>query len=211
MLYKSIHLIRTYWIVVLIGTILTGMLWFISNQGDAITKLESDVKVTEGLLVEAEKTLAGLNREFDAKAHQKEINARTVSARKIGKDMIAVDDALTAFYKTNAPLPEDKNQRDALYKNLEAVKKKNTELTGAGEADHIKTWKLNPEWKLKLESIITYQDTDRVPIVFSMTTKVGKSAGLVYAVYDVTNHRLQNVTRHYTTVGLQDEVDVGGI
>lgn len=205
-----LHVIKTYWIVAVIGAVIVGMVLFMGNQSKAIAKLQEDVVTTEGLVADAEKTLTGLTNEFDAKAHQAKIKERTVSAEEIGKAMIAVDNELTAFYKSNEPLPEDKKEREALFAKLEEAQVKNTALTGAGEGDHIKTWQLNPEWTLTLESVVTYQDTDRVPIVFSMTTKDGKSAGLIYAIYHVDSGTLSDISRHYTTDGLNDEIDVGG-
>ncbi|PAF27345.1 hypothetical protein CHH61_03740 [Shouchella clausii] len=212
MLGKCFQAIKTYWLVIIIGGGVAGMLIFMSNQSKVVAELESDIETIEELLVDAEKNKVALEEEFDAKAHQQRIKERTVSAEEIGKEIIEVDDVLTAFYKTNEPLPEDKKERDALFARLEEAKKKNTELTGATEADHIKTWQLNPQWTLTLESVLAYQqDSDRFPVLFLMETGDGKSAGLIYATYDVTNHTLSNISRHYTTDGLKDEVDVGGI
>lgn len=204
------HMIKTYWIVAVIGAGTVGMVLFMVNQSKAIAMLQEDVVTTEGLVADAEKTLSNLDIEFDAKEHQAKIKERTVSAEEIGKAMIAVDDELTAFYKSNEPLPEDKKEKDALFAKLEEAQLKNTTLTGAGADDHIKTWQLNPEWTMTLESVVTYQDTDRVPIVFAMKTKDGKSAGLIYAIYHVDSQTLSNISRHYTTNGLNDEIDVGG-
>lgn len=202
---------KVYWIVLVMGVIIIGMLVFMSMQSKDATKLQEDVAATEGLLADAKATRVSLNREFDAKKHQAKVKARTVSATKIANEMIAVDNALTTFYKTNEPLPSNKAERDRLLKRLDKMKEENTRLTGASDADHIKTWQLNPKWSLKLESVVTYQDTDFVPVVFSMKTKSGKSAGLIYAIYDVNDHQLDNINRYYTTVGLEDEVDVGGM
>jgi hypothetical protein len=211
MLLKWLSVIKTYWVVVLMGAIVMGMLVFIHNQAEAISDLEESIETTEGLIADAKVAQSGLKEAFDREEHQEEIEQRTVSAKNIGQEIIEVDDALTAFYKTIDPLPEDKNERDSLFAELETAQTKNTELTGAGEADHIKTWQLNPEWTLKLESVVTYQDTDRVPIVFSMETADGKLAGLVHTIYNVNDHTLSDISRHYTTDGLQDEADVGGI
>lgn len=210
MLEKGLQALKTYWIVVLMGIGVIGMLLYMSSQNKVIAKLESDVATTEGLIVDAETALSGVTKEFDVKAHQARIKKRTVSAKEIGNEMIAVDNALTAFFKTNAPLPKDKKEKATLLAALDEAKAKNTTLTGAKESDHIKTWQLNPEWKLTLESVVTYQDTDRVPVVFSMKTKAGKAAGLIYATYDVNKHTLTNISRYYTTDGLKDEIDVGG-
>lgn len=211
MLWRGLDALKTYWIVVVIGIAIIGMLLYMSSQNKVVLKLESDVATTEELIAEAEATRSKLTTDFNVKEHQAKIKERTVSAKEIGREMIEVDDALTAFYKTNEPLPTDKKEKDALFKALEKAKEKNHLLTGANESDHIKTWQLNPEWTLTLESVVTYQDTNRVPVVFSMKTKAGKAAGLIYADYDVDKHRLTNINRYYTTDGLQDEIDVGGV
>jgi hypothetical protein len=211
MLLRGLHALKAYWIVVAIGIVIVGLLLYMSSQNKVMSKLESDVAATKGLIADAEATRSGLMTEFNAKEHQAKIKERTVSAKEIGSEMIAVDDALTAFYKSNEPLPTDKKEKDALFKALDEAKEKNILLTGAKEADHIKTWQLNPEWTLTLEYVITYQDTDHVPVVFSMKTKAGNAAGLIYAIYDVDKHMLTNISRHYTTDGLQDEIDVGGV
>ncbi|MCC2248989.1 hypothetical protein JUJ52_03325 [Virgibacillus sp. AGTR] len=211
MLARLLHVIKTYWIVVIIGAVVMGMVLYMSNQNKAIIELEADIKTTNELVADAKKTRSDLDKEFDAKAHRTAIKERTVSAKEVGKEIIAVDNILTAFYKTNEPLPENKEEKEALFAKLEEAKAKNTELTGAKESDHIKTWQLNPEWTLTLESVVTYQDTNHVPVVFSMKTKDGKAAGLIYAIYDVNDHSLNNISHHYTTHGLQDEIDVGGM
>lgn len=211
MLLNGFKIMKSYWFVLVIGAGIVGMMWFTSNQTKAIAELELDVATTKGLIADAEKTRSGLAEEFNTKKYQEKIKERTVSAQKIGKQMIEVDDALTAFYKSNKPLPKDKTEKDRLFSGLEAAKAKNVELTGAKEADHIKTWQLNPEWSLSLESVITYQDTEYVPVVFSMKTKDGKAAGLVYARYNVNKQTLEDINRYYTTDGLKDEIDVGGV
>ena len=187
------------------------MLIFIQNQNKAIGQLESTVESTQESLDEAKATEKDVSQDFDTKAHQKTIKERTVSAKGIAKEIIAVDDTLTAFYKTSDPMPKDKKEKQALLDSVEKAKEENTKLTGADEADQIITWQLNPEWTIKLESVVTYQDTDSVPIVFSMKTKKGKDAGLIYAIYNVDSHKLTNISRHYTTDGLADEVSVGGV
>lgn len=211
MLSRAFDWLREYWIVAIIGAVIIGMMVFMANHSKDVAKAKEDVETVKELLADAKKTQSGLSVEFDAKAHQEQLKERTVTASEIAKEIIAVDDILTAFYKTNEPLPQDQKERDALFAELEKAKAENTRLTGAKEADHIHTWKLNPEWTTKLESVVTYRDTDRIPLVFSMTTKDGRSAGLIHAIFNVNNYQLENVTRHYTTVGVQDEVDVGGM
>lgn len=211
MMKRFIQGMKVYWILLPVGVGIVVMLVIMSSQSKDITKLEADVETTKELVSDAEKTHSSLGDKFDAEKYQEEVKERTVSAKQIGKEIIAVDDTLTSFYKTNEPLPDDKKKKDALFEKVNDAKAKNSKLTGAKESDHIKTWQLNPEWTLKLESVLTYQDADRVPVVFSMKTKDGKSAGLIYAVYRVKSHTLDNISRHYTTDGLKDEIDVGGV
>ncbi|WP_078598690.1 hypothetical protein [Evansella clarkii] len=211
MLLKCLHILKTYWIAVILGIAVVIMLSFIPGHKEDIAELEAAIERTKELIADSEKISSDLEKEFDADEFMEEMEQRTVSATQIGKEMVKVDDVLTAFYKTHESLPEDEDERDALFAELEEAQAKNTELTGAGEADHIKTWQLNPEWSLELESVITYQDTERFPVVFKMKTKDGKLAGLVHAIYNVSDHRLSSINRHYTIDGLRDEADVGGI
>lgn len=211
MLDKLITGLKTYWIPILMGFVVIGMVVYMGNQNNDIDKLEADIATMQELIDDANATYAKISKEFDPEQEQKRIEQRTVSAKKIGKEMIAVDNALTSYYKMSEPLPEDEEKKKALFDKLEKAKAKNTKLTGAEEGDHISTWQLNPEWTLKLESVVVYQDTNQIPVVFSMKTKDGKNAGLIYATYDVNDHMLDNISRHYTTVGLDDAVDVGGI
>lgn len=187
------------------------MTYTVVQQNKEIASLEKANDEAKVEMVNLKQELADSSEKFDKKKHQKQVKERTISAQKIGKEMIAIDDELTTFYKTSDPLPKDKKAKDAIFKKLEAAKRENTRITGASEADHIQTWQLNPDWTLKLETIVAYRDTDRVPILFSMTTKKGKPAGLISATYDVSNHMIDDVARHYTIDGLKDEVDVGGM
>ncbi|MEW4426019.1 hypothetical protein AB1I68_00830 [Paenibacillus pabuli] len=207
---RPVGLLKVYGIPIVLGLIALIMVVLIWQQNKTIDTLESDIAGTQELIQGAEVTKEKVDEPFDSKEHEEILQSRTVSAKKIGAEIIAVEDMLASFYKTNEDLPEDQAAYDELFNNLEKAKAENTRLTNATESDHIQTWKLNPEWTLKLESIVTYQDTDNVPVLFSMTTKSGKSAGLIYAVYDVANYKLTNISRHYTTDGLDDEADVGG-
>lgn len=187
------------------------MTYTVVQQNKEIASLEKSNEEAKSEIVELRQDFADASEKFDKKKHQKQVKERTISAEKIGKEMIAIDNELTTFYKTSDPLPKNKKAKDAIFKKLEAAKKENTRITGANESDHIQTWQLNPDWTLKLETIVAYRDTDRVPILFSMTTKKGKPAGLISATYDVSNHMIDDVARHYTIDGLKDEVDVGGM
>lgn len=202
---------KSYWPVLVVGAVIIVMVLYMSSQSKELEKLKSDVEITKTLIRDANKTYDTIKGEFDVAKHQETLKERTVSAKKIGQEMIAVDNALTAFYKTNEPLPQDEAKKQAMFDALDKAKAENTRLTGAKEKDHINTWKLNPAWTTTLDTVVTYQDTDRVPVVFSMKTADGKVAGLVVATYDVSKHQLKDITRYYTTDGLKDEIDVGGI
>lgn len=208
---RAIGILKAYGIPIFLGLVSLILVVLIWQQNKTISTLESDIAGTQELIQGAEATKQKVEEPYDSKEHEEILESRTVSAKKIGAEIIAAENVLASFYKSNEDLPEDQGAYDKIVKNLEKAKVENTRLTNATESDHIQTWKLNPEWTLKLESIVTYQDTDNVPVLFSMTTKSGKSAGLIYAVYDVANYKLTSISRHYTTDGLDDEVDVGGM
>lgn len=208
---RIIESIKTFGVAILIGVVGIGIFAYLGTQGNDIDTLESDIVTVEGLILDNKQILERIPESFDREGHQEEIESRTISAREIGEEMIKVDNTLTAFYKTSDPLPESEKEKAAMFQALDKAKEANTALTGASESDHIITWQLNPEWTLRLDSVITYQDTDRVPIVFSMTTKDGKQAGLIFATYDVARFSLTDISRHYTPDGLADEADIGGI
>lgn len=201
--------LRQYWFVTVLGAVLIGLSLWMAHVSSENVKLENRIEKLQTSIETAEKDYAIANQKFNEKQEVKTIQAKTVSAKQIAARMIQVDDTLTAYYKSNAPLPTGK-KRQAYMNNVQKAKEENTKITGADEADQIKTWQLNPDWTLKLDSVVIYRDTDRIPIVFSMTTKDGKTAGLVNAIYDVNDDMIDDVETHYTTAGINDEVDVGG-
>lgn len=203
--------VKNYGVVFVLFVVFAAVMYYVTNQQTEVKKREGDIKDTQKLITDAKQTMNQVNKPFDEEKHQEKLNERTVSAKKIGQEIIAVDNTLTAFYKTADPLPKDESKKQAIFDQLEQAKKENTRLTDAGEHDHIKTWQLNPEWTLSLDSVAVYQDTDSVPVVFRMKTKAGVLAGFIVATYDVKQHKLRNVIRHYTTDGLKDEAEVGGI
>lgn len=180
---------------------------YVTNQ---VSEVKTDIEKYEKAKVELEAS-AKQSKKYNKKTHATVIEARTVSAQNIAKDIIEVDDTLTQFYKRNTALSGSKAEQAAFFKKVEAMKKENTKLTGAAEADQIKTWKLNPEWKTTLATVIAYQDADRVPVLFDMKTKKGDDAGVVYAVYDTQARTLNNISKHYTNAGTLDAVQVGGM
>lgn len=203
--------LKAYSLPLVLGAVSIGGVFFATDQQDRIDKLTNDVAVMQELLTDAELVADGVDAELTKTDRIEVIEGRTVSAEAIGAKMIAVDDALTEFYKTNEPFPDDPDEVDAMMAKRDEAQAENTRLTGATDADQLDTWKLNPAWETSLESVVVYQDTPRVPIVFSMETATGDSAGLVYAVYDTELGVLEDISKHYTTAGMQDATDIGGI
>lgn len=209
-LKSVLDILRTYWLAILLGCVAVGLFLFSSSKADELAKVEKDAVEMQSTVEAAKKTLAEKSKNLDKDAEKKVIQERTVSAKKIGEEIIKVDDVLTAFYKSSEDLPKDKAEYNKLMEKVNWAKKENARLTGASEADNINTWQLNPEWTLKLESVAVYRDTDRIPVVFSMKTKEGKNAGLIQAVYNVEANQITDVVKYYTNDGLRDEVNVGG-
>lgn len=203
--------VKSYSLPLVLGVVSLGGVFFAVDQNEKIQNLNGDVATMEELIRESEALDAGLDTDFDKDAHMEVIEGRTVSAEAIGKEMIATDDALTEFYKTNEPFPDDQDEVDKMMAARDEAHAANTRLTGASEATQLDTWKLNPEWTTTLESVVVYQDTPRVPVVFSMTTSSGDNAGLIYALYDTETETLNDISKHYTTAGMQDATDIGGI
>lgn len=189
-----------------IGTVLYG-----ASVMREIEQENADIKEYQQMKKDAMVKDETVDKKFDKKAHQATIKARTVSAKQIGERAIQIDDALTAFYKTSDPLPQDEAAKKKVFATLKKNQEANTRLTGAGEADHIKTWKLNPDWKTSLATIVTYQDAPSVPILFDMKTSKGKEAGVIYATFNTESSTLSGISKHYTTDGLADAAQVGGM
>lgn len=199
---------KSYWLLLVIGAAVVGMLFYMSNQRSVLAALTSDVEASQALVDDAKATYASINKDFDTKKHQQQLKERTVSAEKIGKEIIEVDNALTAHYKNNEPYPSDEKERQKMLDELAKVETKHKRLTGL--TNPMDTWQLNPAWTLTLESVLVYHDTNSIPVVFNMTTKAGKPAGLVFATYDVESHSLGSITTHYTKDGMDDQFDLGG-
>lgn len=202
--------LKEYGLAIGLTTVAVGGIAYSAYAMNQVSEVKTDIekyeKAKTELQVDAKKS-----KTYNKKTHATVIEARTVSAQNIAKDIIAVDDTLTQFYKRNTALEGSKAEQAAFFKKVEAMKKQNTKLTGASEADQIKTWKLNPEWKTTLATVIAYQDADRVPVLFDMKTGKGEDAGVVYAVYDTQARTLNNVSKHYTNAGTLDAVQVGGM
>lgn len=201
--------IKPYAGAVVLGLTAVGLLVYTGNVRDELETAETQLVAYEKELAAIRATDAELSKPLDTDAAADTIETRTVSAEKVAKEIIAVDDTLTQFFKMNEVI-EDKAARDKFFKSVDIAKQENTRLTGASEADHIDTWKKNPEWTTKLETVVAYEDAPTVPVVFSMTTKDGDTAGLVFATYNAQSGTIDGVSKLYTRAGILDESAVGG-
>ena len=179
------------------------------NLGDDVEAKEREVAAYQQEVEKSKATLATLEEGVDKEELQTEVAADVISAKDMAKRLIDIDDTLTQFFKMTEVI-EDKAEREAFFAKVDKAKLANTELTGATEADHIDTLKLNPEWETTLESTIVYANADVIPVVLSMKTKSGDNAGLVVAGYDVLNDQVMDVTKYYTNAGILDATAVGG-
>src|SRR5699024_619797 len=76
--------------------------------------------------------------------------------------------------------------------------KRLSELTDIdAERYQYESWKLNNEWTLDLASVIAYEETDRIPVIFTLETKDGERIGLIKGIYDVDAHQLIDIEKHY--------------
>lgn len=187
---------------ILIGGLLAGISIWLFIVNSSVTELRNDVERKQALVSEIEEQLKGVTIEADAEEQVQKVKENVISAKQIGEEMIEVDNTLAAFYKTWEPPLEN----EKLLQEVEAAKKKNTELTGADDNDHLITWQLNPEWTLKLESVINYGDVKEIPVLFTMTTGEGEFAGIVRAMYEVSKHQLREIKVQYTPAGEMDRV-----
>lgn len=201
--------IKPYIPATVLGVTSLALLLYTNDIREQTAVAETEVKSIESELAIARQTDNDLSVELDTEAAAEEYTARTVSAEKIAKELIAVDDTLTQFFKMNEVI-ENESEREKFFASVDIAKQENTRLTGATEADHIDTWKKNPEWTTKLETVVVYADAQMVPIVFSMKTKDGRNAGLVFATYDSLAENIVGVSKLYTRDGIVDESSVGG-
>jgi len=154
-------------------------------------------------------TLADDDAGFDTEAYLEELDERTVSAKAIAEEIIEVDDFLTGLYKRNSVMDDlTDEERQANVERTKEMQARNTALRG--ETDHLSTWQLNPDWTLELASVVAYQETSHIPVVFKMTTSSGELAGFIRATYHVDEHKITDVIKHYTAQGFQDQASLGG-
>lgn len=186
----------------LVVSLIIGLSIFMFIQNHSLNELKSEISMKQSLIDEIEVKLEEVGEQVNSEQMVNEVRDSVISAKQIGAEMIEIDNTLTEFYQSWEPFPED----EELLQKLEEAKKKNTELTGASEQDHIATWQLNPEWTLTLETVLNYGDVEQIPVLFRMTTAEGEFAGIVRATYNVREHKLTDIRKQYTPVGERDRV-----
>ncbi|MBN6206558.1 hypothetical protein JYK21_08835 [Ralstonia pickettii] len=187
---------------ILIGGLLAGISIWLFIVNSSVNELRNDVERKQILVSEIEEQLEGVAVQADTEEQVQVVKENVISVKQIGEEMIEVDNTLAAFYKTWDPPLED----EKVLQEVEAAKKKNTELTGADDNDHLVTWQLNPEWTLTLETVINYGDVKEIPVLFTMATGEGEFAGIVRAIYEVSEHELREIIVQYTPAGEMDRV-----
>lgn len=210
---QLIYAFKNYWYILIVLLILGGLSYMINSQNnmneETQSKIDSVNKQVNTLGVDIEKLKEG----FDEEAFVKSVKSNKANAKTFGEDIIEVDNKLTAYYKNDKPYPDVNNKKevDKINKELDKYRSLNSSLRGAKKDTHLATWQLNPEWTLTLESVMTYQNVERFPIVFSMKTTDGEIAGIVYGEYDVSSNSMSSIRIQYTDAGIKDEASIGGI
>lgn len=205
-----LEFIKEKWaIIVIVLIILIGGTYIVRMRSE-VQSTKNDILIANEQILENKINLSDLEKEFDAEVYSQTLESTDISAKKIGQEIIALDNFLTAYYKSNDPLPENEEDHPKYFERLELAKKEYSKIVEVKDTEYISTWKLNPDWNIKLESVVNYRNVSNIPIIFSLTTKDGTNAGLIYAIYNVGSYKITGVTRHYTNAGILDAVDVGG-
>lgn len=200
---------KKYWIIGVIAVIVIVLFMIMNGRSNTMETLQAEIDAMSDVKAErVAEAEAMADETFDSEGHIEQIETTTVSAEEIGEIVIKLDNELTAFYKTAEALPEDEDEYDAMFEQLEKNQALNADLRGI--SNHGDTWQLNPDWTLELDSIVAYQATASIPVIFTMTTEDGDNAGVVRATYNVEDNTLSNIVRQYTSAGLDDAASIGG-
>ena len=211
--FDMVDFVKKYWYLIVLCIIIIIGCFANHNKKKEFDGWHDDFKRASETLSDLNRTLEVVSQDFDPEQYTEIVYEATVSANAIGAKLIELDNEMTSMYKANPDdtIPVDEPERSAWFERLDVLKQENARLRGVSDTDHHRTWQLNPEWNLELESVVTYRSVDKFPIVFGMTTKDDRKAGLVYAEYNVQDDTISNVSTHYTQLGLSDEVDAGGM
>lgn len=222
---KIIQFFKSYWYLLFIGIFILIISYSNNKLSDEVKVLQEDLKILEESLNNKTDELEVVENkpDYDPEVHAKVIRESSVSAEAIGKDIIAYDNELTELMRIPAEEAgcDDSLEESCTDDDMTAEELAEYEAELQDNVDRLnktyelkdkllapdcpnESWQLNPNWTLKLESIINYRSTSSFPIVFSMTTANGEKAGIVMATFSVDDYKLSNVNIHYTSVGLND-------
>lgn len=189
-------------VITLIGLIVFAVLT--SGVSKDIKKLKEN---HERLLVEKEKVQTRLDShqaEFDKEEYKKEIETKTVDAIEVGNKIVDIQNKLADMFRIDGnPSKEIIEQRRDVAPKLGDEQAKISDIDPSFYYD---TWKLNKDWELKLETVISYENVNSFPVIFSMTTTKGDPAGMVKATYNVKSNTFTDIERHYTAMGESERV-----
>jgi len=201
------QVLRFKWFALGAVAFMIGLFLFQSGAND-VARLERSVAA---LQTEFESVQADLTRRQaqtpDSEAIKDDVQTTAINARAFAKEVIAQDDWLVrAMYEPNF---RDKPEAgDDYFAKFDATREYMQDLIPSFNRQSIR---LNPEWSLELESVVDYVGSDRMPVMFKMTTGEGKLAGIMYGTYDDESKTLSTSTIRYTETGLRDEASVGSI
>lgn len=122
-----------------------------------------------------------------------------ISASEIGEEVIELQNVLADLFCMDGH--RTSGIIDMRLKEGPKLGKRLAELTDIDEDRYqYESWKLNNDWTIELASVIEYEKTDRIPVVFAITTEDGERIGLIKAEYDVAAHQLTNIEKHYPSI-----------
>lgn len=197
---------KTYMWIGVILTLIGSIVFSVLSSGVAndIRALEEN---HERLLAEKEKVetrLKSTQKKFDKEKYKEEIETKTVNAIEVGEEIIEIQNKLADLFRIDGNPPKEiiEQRRDVAPK----LGEKQAEISDIDPSFFYDTWKLNKDWDLKLETVISYENVSRFPVIFSMTTTKGEPAGMVKAIYDVGSNKFIEIERHYTAMGEEERV-----
>lgn len=198
--------LRQHWRMYLgLILILLGGLYQISVQSSKNMTLNRIDQLT-GEVGELEYTLGQkVKTKEDLEPEAEKIVESGVSVKDMGAEMIQIQQTLADAYMSDEGLSR---YTDAEIEVIREAEKGYTRLTGV--TNYVDLWLFNAEWDLRLESVGSYVDAEKIPIVFSIYTADGELAGLVRGIYNNEADFIDDIVRDYTEVGMTDRTDVGG-
>lgn len=196
--------IQKYWRIIVAGLCVAFGTFIIMLSNNETSDIES--RANE-LRKEIQTLEIEINRkDLTAEDLQPEVEIIKTSgahARDMGAEMAEAQIILASYYKNPEPISEDEDMT-----KLEKAQSVFTRLTES--TDYPNTWVLNDTWTISLDTVATYSDVKKIPVVFSMNMANGDLAGIVRGRYDSERDLLSDIVINYTVNGYADVVDPGG-